>query len=191
MSKPNILVVCDKESFSLSIRKLLQSHTDCSVELSSTAMDARDRARENVFDVIFVNTPLGGDMNDDFIRTLVKLCYSSVIILAPMEIRDKLSDKYWDRGIMVLGKPLRKAEFLSAFDAGMLAARRTRALYNDNIKLRKKIRELKTIDRAKVLLVEYLKLSEEQAHKYLEQQAMELRKSKFEVAQSIINTYEF
>ncbi|MBQ8063853.1 MAG: ANTAR domain-containing protein [Clostridia bacterium] len=38
-------------------------------------------------------------------------------------------------------------------------------------------------------MVECLKLSEDQAHKYIEREAMELRQSRVEVARRIILTY--
>ena len=91
----------------------------------------------------------------------------------------------------MLEKPLHKEEFRNAVELALLFSRRNRTLYEENARLRERIRELKIVDRAKVLLVEYLKLSEDQAHRYIEQQSMELRKSRAEVAQGIINTYEF
>lgn len=45
------------------------------------------------------------------------------------------------------------------------------------------------LDRAKLLLIRNLGMSEEQAHQYITHQAMELRVSKVNIAQQIIKTY--
>ena len=57
-------------------------------------------------------------------------------------------------------------------------------------KLQTKIEETRLINRAKCILIQYLKLTEPQAHKYIEKQAMNQRISKLEVAKNILKTYE-
>lgn len=46
------------------------------------------------------------------------------------------------------------------------------------------------MDRAKLVLMECLKMSEESAHYYIEHQAMNMRCTKTEIAQSVIRTYK-
>ena len=50
--------------------------------------------------------------------------------------------------------------------------------------------EVRIINRAKCCLIEYLKMTEPQAHRYIEKQAMDLRQTKREIAESILKTYE-
>ena len=50
--------------------------------------------------------------------------------------------------------------------------------------------EIQLINRAKLLLIEKLGKSESEAHRFIEKQAMDLRKTKKEVAESIIGTYD-
>ena len=77
------------------------------------------------------------------------------------------------------------------------AVRLTEAMRNrlggvkkENVKLRKKIDDIRIINRAKCILMEYLSMTEPQAHKYLERQAMDLRITKIEVAKRLLSTYE-
>ena len=60
----------------------------------------------------------------------------------------------------------------------------------ENQKLRHMVEDMKIINRAKFLLITCLNMSEEQAHRYLEKQAMDLRVSKVQVAMQVIKTYE-
>ena len=60
----------------------------------------------------------------------------------------------------------------------------------ENEKLKHMVADMKIINRAKFLLITCLNMSEDQAHRYLEKQAMDLRTSKLEVAKQVIRTYE-
>jgi len=59
-----------------------------------------------------------------------------------------------------------------------------------NADLLQKINDLKLIDRAKCVLIEVLKLSESQAHRYIQKQAMDQRLPQTEIAKNILKTYE-
>ena len=48
---------------------------------------------------------------------------------------------------------------------------------------------MKIVNRAKLLLMQNLRMTESQAHHYLEKQAMDLRKSKYDIALRVLNTY--
>ena len=63
-------------------------------------------------------------------------------------------------------------------------------LIKEKEKLKSRISEIKLVDRAKCTLIEYLRMSEEQAHHYIEKQAMDFRLTKVEVAKNILKIYE-
>ena len=50
--------------------------------------------------------------------------------------------------------------------------------------------DIRIINRAKYILMEYLSMTEPQAHKYLEKQAMDMRLTKIEVAENLLSTYD-
>ena len=60
----------------------------------------------------------------------------------------------------------------------------------ENQRLQIKLIDLRIVNRAKYALIQYLGMTEEQAHKYIEQQAMNQRISKRKAAENIIKTYE-
>ena len=59
-----------------------------------------------------------------------------------------------------------------------------------SLRLYSKLEELQLISRAKAVLIEYLKLTEPQAHRYIEKQAMDLGLTRPQVALNILKTYE-
>ena len=65
-----------------------------------------------------------------------------------------------------------------------------RRLCDENSKLTQKIEDVRIIDRAKCLLISYLKVNEQEAHRYIEKQAMDMRITRREVAEGILKTYE-
>ena len=56
-------------------------------------------------------------------------------------------------------------------------------------RLEQKIQDIRTIDRAKCLLIQYSGMSEEQAHRYLEKQAMDRRMTRREVAEEVLRLH--
>ena len=69
------------------------------------------------------------------------------------------------------------------------ARKRYAGLSKENERLKSTLEEAKIINRAKLLLMQYLALSEERAHRYIEKQAMDMRISKIEAARQILKTY--
>ncbi|HHT83072.1 MAG TPA: ANTAR domain-containing protein [Clostridiales bacterium] len=46
------------------------------------------------------------------------------------------------------------------------------------------------VDRAKAVLIKHLSMTEQQAHRFIEKQAMDMRVNKTAVAEGILKTYE-
>ena len=100
---------------------------------------------------------------------------------------DSLSEKmrkrlYTFRGIVYNS---RKALRLVA-----AARKRLFGLTDENLRLRARIEELRLIDRAKCTLISVLNISEKEAHRTIEKQAMDLRLTKKQVAEHILRTYD-
>ena len=67
---------------------------------------------------------------------------------------------------------------------------RLRQLEAKQVTVQEKIEEIRLVNRAKWLLIENLHLAEPDAHRYVEKQAMDLRISKREAAECIIQSYQ-
>lgn len=95
-----------------------------------------------------------------------------------------------DYGVYVLEKPLNKQMFYQSIKLINASQKKLMGLRKENSKLQVKIEEIKLVDRAKCTLIQYLKFTESQAHRYIEKQAMDMRKTRYEIAQDILKTYE-
>ena len=63
-------------------------------------------------------------------------------------------------------------------------------LKNENIKLRNKMEEIRVVNRAKCVLIELEHLTEAQAHRQIEKQAMDQRMTRKEIAEEILAAYQ-
>ena len=56
--------------------------------------------------------------------------------------------------------------------------------------LQQKVADIHTVNHAKWLLIQHDNMTENEAHRFIEKQAMDMRLSRREVAESIIRTYD-
>ena len=83
------------------------------------------------------------------------------------------------------------ADSLSAVLPSFLACcARLRSLCTETASLKRKLDDTRIVTRAKLLLMSRLKMSEAEAHRYIEKTAMDTGSKRREVAESIIRTYE-
>ncbi|MBO7424839.1 MAG: ANTAR domain-containing protein [Clostridiales bacterium] len=92
-------------------------------------------------------------------------------------------ERLLDIGAILLVKPLSKNSFLVAVNSADMAHIRL-------CKLRKKVEEEKVLARSKLILMRTLSLSEDEAHKYIEKEAMNSGQKKIDVAYEILRTYD-
>jgi response regulator NasT len=115
---------------------------------------------------------------------------SGIILICKSDIADDVSDKLSCYGVCVVPKPVNKVIFHQTLKIVSATRSRILGLQNENFKLQTKIEEIRLVNRAKCALIQYLKFSEPQAHRYIEKQAMDTRSTRKEVAQRILSTYE-
>lgn len=172
------------------LSKLLQAEGYDRISDSYAAYSAREAAENEEFDLICINAPLADENGIELSRHFAEKTRSSVVIIVPQKSADEVNDLLTKYGVLVISKPVNKhlfhhyLQFTDCFRTRMLRVEQ------ENKRLKGMVEDIKIIDRAKLLLVTCLGMSEDQAHRYLEKQAMDLRTSRLEVAKQVIQTYE-
>lgn len=111
--------------------------------------------------------------------------YSAVLLVTKGDSA-ALNETCAGAGVMVC-----TTESLSAVLPCFLACcARLRALCTETVSLKRKLDDTRIVTRAKLLLMSRLKMSEAEAHRYIEKTAMDTGAKRREVAESIIRTYE-
>jgi response regulator NasT len=153
---------------------------------------AEAKRRLNIYDyeIIIINTPLSDESGVELAITVADKYDVGILLLVKSEILDLVQFKVSDCGISVVGKPLQYSEMRQAIRFIVSTRKRYLGLQNENIQLKNKIEEIRIIDRAKLLLIKEMDMAEAEAHRYIEKQAMDKRKTKKDIALGIIKTYE-
>ena len=168
--------------------RLLKESGFSQVEAASNGGEARRLLLAGDWDLLLIAAPLPDEFGHDLATDAAEQGLP-VLLSVKAELWEEASARVGPAGVVVLGRPFSRAVFSQA--VGMLRAAQAQVgkLREENKKLRQKLEELRAVSRAKCLLVEYLHLDEEGAHKYIERAAMEERKTRRAVAEEIIAEY--
>ncbi|MBR1483318.1 MAG: response regulator [Ruminococcus sp.] len=186
--KKTLLVSHSEQSAAL-LSQLLRSEGYVDIVTSYSAYNARELTDE-AFDLICINAPLSDENGIALARHFAAVTRASVVIIVPQKSADEVNDLLTGHGVLVIAKPINRHLFHHYLQFADCFRTRLLRVEQENEKLKHMVEDLKIIDRAKLLLVTCLNMSEEQAHRYLEKQAMDQRTSKKEVAKQVIRTYE-
>lgn len=170
------------------LTKLLRDSSFSQVSCATNGGEARRLLLSSSFDAMVINAPLGDEFGHELALHGAEQGMP-VLVLVKNELFGEVSSKLEQAGILTVGKPFSAAFFQQALSLLQVMLNRQRKYEEENKKLRTKMEELRIVSQAKCVLVEYLHLSEEQAHRYIEKQAMDHRSPKRAVAQEILETY--
>lgn len=182
------LLVLGGEKYRPQWERLLKESGFSQVEAASSGGEARRLLLAGDWDLLLIATPLPDEFGHDLATDAAEQGLP-VLLSVKAELWEEASARVGPAGVVALGRPFSRAVFAQA--VGMLRAAQAQVgkLREENKKLRQKLEELRAVSRAKCLLVEYLRLDEESAHKYIERAAMEERKTRRAVAEEIIAEY--
>ncbi|MCR4695608.1 MAG: ANTAR domain-containing protein, partial [Pseudobutyrivibrio sp.] len=113
-----------------------------------------------------------------------------VILFVKEEIFEATLEAVEKYGILTIAKPVNRQMFWAAIKMSKALTVRM-SIANDKIRrLQIKLDETKLVSQAKCLLIANKGLSEEEAHRYIEKQAMDQRTSRVAIADSIVDFYK-
>lgn len=156
----------------------------------SNGSEARRIINRTQFDLVVINAPLSDEFGHELSILIGKSYNSGVLLVVKNDIADAISSKVENYGVFVIEKPLNRQFVYKSIKYICVARQKYLGLQNENERLKMKISEIRLIDRAKCILIQYLNMSEPQAHRHIEKQAMDLRVTKKEIAENILKTYE-
>jgi len=152
--------------------------------------EARRMLLERDFDLAIINAPLRDETGEGLARTIAASGMCQVILAVAAEHFDEVSAACEGDGVLTIAKPINKAVFLSAINLARASQNRLLRVQAENARLKRQIQDIRVVDRAKHLLTAYLRISEQEAHRYIEKQAMDTRVPRRKVAEGIIKAYE-
>ncbi|SFI15692.1 response regulator receiver and ANTAR domain protein [Pseudobutyrivibrio sp. OR37] len=184
------LIVCDNEKATAFYKSYLKENGYVDMLQVESISAAKRAITDYDFDICFVNLPLGGSNSIDQVIDIAEKNVCQILLFIKADYYDEITDKVADYGIITVSKPISKQLLWQALRHALAAQRRIGMAHKESAKLEKKLEELKTISRAKLLLIINENLTEEEAHKQIEKNAMDFRISKYQMAKDIIKKYQ-
>ena len=187
--KYRVLVAGANDKLGESIAALLPKNEYEPPVFAASVGEIRRLALESTMDLVVLNTPLKDEFGTRLALDLADYNIA-VLLMVQGEVFDQVCYKVEDYGVLTLAKPVSRQSFYTAVK--LLTAMRAKMLRMEkkNQALQEKMQDIRTINRAKWLLITNLQMTEDEAHYHIEKKAMNSRLSRREAAEEIIRTYD-
>jgi len=186
----NALLVSSSEKDTAFFTGFLKAASVQQVTFSQSCDSARKLILKQDFDLIIVDSPLPDGSGESFSRYAAANGISQVILLVNGESFDSVFAACEGSGVLIIAKPADKFLLWSALSLVRSVQNRVKRIQAENAQLKQKMEDLRIIDRAKWILISSMKMSEQEAHRYIEKQAMDMRSSRRIIAEEILKRYE-
>ena len=186
----SVLLVSSSAKFNSSLLGLLPENRYYPITVATDEGSARRNLLEHQFDIAIINTPL----TDEFgTRLALDICNSTgtgVLLLVKAEHFPDINGRVSPYGVLVISKPTSSLIITQSLQLLCGTRERLRRMEQKTASIEEKMEEIRIVNRAKWLLIEELKMSEKEAHRYIEKQAMDRCVTRRVIAEKILSTYK-
>lgn len=177
------LIVSSSEDSASEIMQLLRAAGFDQISFISSGSEAR-RLLRNTPEISFavVDAPL----SDEFGQELAVMIAEEFQINVMLVCGGDASEFSRENGIFVISRPVSRELFSETMELISVSGREIK---KESADILMKTEEIRLINRAKAVLMKYLNFTEPQAHRYIEKQAMNSRRSRRETALKILSDY--
>ena len=186
----SVLLVSSSPKFNESMLALLPESRFYPVAAVSDVSSARRRLLESKYDIVIINAPLPDDFGT---RLALNICDNSgtaVLLFVKAEHYPDINGRVSPFGVLVLPKTATSQAVSQSLQLLCGTRERLRRMEQKTASIEEKMEEIRIINRAKLLLMEQLKMTEKEAHRFIEKQAMDRCVTRITIAQSILSTYK-
>ena len=184
-----VLIVSAVEKIYEYITEILPPGEFSPILRAASAGEAKRMLVSGEADIVIINTPLPDEFGTELALDLSGGT-AGVLLLVKNDYFDQVCYKVEREGVLTVGKPSSRQTLYGAVKLAAAMSARLAKMERKNKTLQEKMADIRTVNRAKWLLIENLNMTERDAHYYIEKQAMDMRLSRHEVAENIIRTYD-
>ena len=185
----SILIVSATDSFTSAFADLLPETRYYPVYTVTSVSAAKRALAEKAFDFVIINAPLPDDAGTRFAIDICTSKQSADLLLAKSDVHAGIHDRVAEYGVFTLPKPTSKPTMIHALNWMESARERLHQFEKKSLSIEEKMAEIRLVNKAKWILISELTMSEPEAHRYIEKQAMDRCISKRIIAEEIIKTY--
>ncbi len=184
------IIISKNQKASEFFEKFLIAHKIRDITHASSSARAMRAVGEQVYDLAIIVAPLS-DMNaSQLAKELATKPELQVMLFAKEELLAEGESELLAYGIITQPIPISRSGMLQAYKLAVAFSHKIKGLLNQTKDMQSRLKEIKKVDLAKCYIIEMEQKSEEEAHKYIEKLAMDMRKTKMQVAVEIIERYQ-
>ena len=183
----SVLIVSGKKHNIALLSAMLDASVYRPVDSALSAGEAKRKMLRSPYDILIIDPPLPDEFGSDFAVDATASSHSGVMITARSDLYDLTCAKVEAAGVLTIAKPVSQKDFYTAIK--LITATSARLLNGEKKaqKLQDKLEEIKLVSRAKFILMEKMRMTEPEAHRYIEKEAMDSRHTRKEIAENIIS----
>lgn len=155
-------------------------------EILSDFNEARRRISERNYNIALIDYA-EGDGAEFAIDAADSL--TTILLFTPPEHFEEVSYRVEAYGIITVTNPFDQFYFYNMIKAAIAVQYKVQILSSQTTKLKVKMEEIRVVNRAKMLLMQNMSMTEQEAHRYLEKEAMDNGLKRISVAEEIIKKY--
>ena len=181
----SVLVVTKDTKLSQSISMMLMPPL-FETDVLSDFNEARRRVSERRYNIILTDYS-DGEGSDFAIDASEGL--STILLLTPAALFEEVSYRVEGYGIISVPNPFDQFTFYAMIKAAIAVQYKVQVLSSQTTKLKVKMEEINLVNRAKMLLMQNLSMTEQEAHRFFEKDAMDRSMKRTAIADEIIKRY--
>lgn len=185
----SVLLISSSESLNDALKALLPKSNYDPVRVASNIAAGRRACAERAFDFIVVDSPLPDDMGTRFAIDQCDSTSAVVLLVVYAELYAEIYDKVAEHGVFVVSKPTSKSVVAAALAFMASARERLRKTEKKTLSLQEKMEDIRIVNKAKWALIDRERMTEAEAHRYIEKSAMNMCVAKRQIAENILRQY--
>lgn len=189
-SGASVLLVTVSEKAGRYLSELLPADQFSPPQTVTSAGETKRILVDKPIDILMIDTPLQDEFGTQLATAVAQQATTGVLLLVKQDLYEQAAFEMEQYGIFTLSKPASRQNIFQAVKLLVATQARMRALEQKNWTLEAKMKEIRLVNRAKCLLIERLKMTERDAHRYIEKTAMDRCIKRREVAEDIIKMYD-
>ena len=190
MYSERTLMISGSEKGLDSVTSFLKACGCGSVAVISSGSEARRMIPHDDFDLILINTPLKDEFGTALALNVCEGSGTGVMLFVKSEHFSEIDARVSPYGILTISKPAPASIINQSLTLLCGTRERLRRMEKKTASIEEKMEEIRLVNRAKWLLIGQLKMTETEAHRYIEKQAMDRCVTRREIAESILSTYK-
>lgn len=168
--------------------EMIRLWKSCEIVTRATGREAWKAIQEDTYALVVILAPLRDSTGIDLAQMAAQTSSGVIFVCREQQYADACR-KLDGSGVYVFSVAMGRRLFEQALTMMECVHVRLAREVPQTRMLQDKLRDIRVINRAKCLLIQYERMTEEQAHKTIERQAMNRRLSRREVAEEILESY--